>query len=171
MVGLAVEEGRRLVRTIERLAGSDVEELVFSRGGPPTRRRKHLIQRLVREIVAAVRASERRTPWELSVQTGEDATSRTFVMDRFQTPGNPFFLVLTNVGTFGVDLHPYCWDIVHYTPEWTPHAAEQKAGRIDRSRSRYTVARLDIGSKSRLGQIRVHHLIWPFTYDERILVA
>jgi hypothetical protein len=88
-------------------------------------------------------------------------------MERFRGPGNPFVLLLTNIGTVGVDLHAFCWDIVHYTPDWTPHMAEQKTGRIDRPRSQQTTRQLDIGRDSR--PIVVHHLVWPFTYDERIL--
>jgi hypothetical protein len=195
VVGIAGEESRRLIESIRALAGSHLRELIFGRIRAGTPEREHLIDRIARDIVGTVRGSDRwwrrinqfsptlrglarlrrrtearhRTPWEVSVQTGQDAASRTFVMDRFRTPGNPFVLILTNVGTFGVDLHPYSWDVVHYTPEWTPHNAEQKTGRIDRPRSRDSVAKLDIGSKSRLREIRVHHLIWPFTYDERIL--
>lgn len=89
---------------------------------------------------------------------------------RFLTPGDPFVLVLTNVCTVGVDLHDYCWDVVHYTPSWTPHDLEQKTGRIDRPRKLNILKkRLALGRDDHARQIRVHHLVWPYTYDERVL--
>jgi hypothetical protein len=195
VVGVPDDERRRLVHTITRVAGGDIKALLFRTADSSLAEREAVTERLVEMIVTAVRASDRwsrridqftltprafarlrrwaearhRTPWEVSVQTGEDSSSRTFVMGRFRTPGNPFLLILTNVGTVGVDLHPYCWDVVHYTPEWTPHAAEQKTGRIDRPRNRANIRKFHIGPDARLDHIRVHHLVWPFTYDERIL--
>jgi hypothetical protein len=194
-VGLNKDDSRRVVKAIDAIAGPELKDLIFRRRGMTVARRRQIIRQLASRIIAAVEGSHQwsrhinrfrstikglirlrrrtegrhRIPWEVSVQTGEDSSSRTYIMERFRTPGNPFLLVLTNVGMFGVDLHSYCWDVVHYTPDWTPHAAEQKTGRIDRPRDRAGVARLDIGSRSRLHHIRVHHLIWPFTYDERIL--
>jgi hypothetical protein len=108
-------------------------------------------------------------PWEIAVQTGADVKTRNFIADRFCSPGNPFVLVLTNVCTMGIDLHSYCWDVLHYTPAWTPHEAEQKTGRIDRPRLGTALKRLSLGGNGKLQNIRVHYLIWPFTYDERIL--
>jgi hypothetical protein len=114
-------------------------------------------------------SSVHRIPWEIAVQTGKDSKTRNFIADRFRSPGNPFVLVLTNVCTMGIDLHTYCWDVLHYTPAWTPHEAEQKTGRIDRPRLVSSREKLNIGKETSLQEIRVHHLIWPFTYDERIL--
>ena len=113
--------------------------------------------------------NQHRTPWELAIQTGEESKSRDFVADSFRTVGNPFVLVLTNVCTVGVDLHTYCWDVLHYTPAWTPHEAEQKTGRIDRPRLRKEFEKLEIASQKDSKKIAIHHLIWPHTYDERIL--
>jgi hypothetical protein len=112
---------------------------------------------------------QHRIPWELAIQTGEESKSRNFVADSFRTVGNPFVLVLTNVCTVGVDLHTYCWDVLHYTPAWTPHEAEQKTGRIDRPRLQRDFEKLQIASEQDCKRISVHHLIWPHTYDERIL--
>lgn len=122
------------------------------------------------EQSAALQAHHARTIKEVAVQTGDDSKSRSSVTMRFLTPGNPMVLVLTNICTVGVDLHEYCWDVVHYTPSWTPHDLEQKTGRIDRPRNkkellkRFAIASYDVAHK-----IRVHHLVWPFTYDERVL--
>lgn len=98
--------------------------------------------------------------------SGSNLSRRNFVTERFLTPGNPFVLVLTNICTVGVDLHKYCWDVVHFTPSWTPHELEQKIGRIDRPRVGLEET-FNIAKKKE--EIRVHHLIWPHTYDERML--
>lgn len=107
-----------------------------------------------------------RMPSEVEVLTGQEQGKRDFVTRKFLTPGNPFLLALTNICTVGVDLHQYCWDVVHYTPSWTPHEFEQKTGRIDRPRTEVDL-RFDVAKDK--NKIRVHHLIWPNTYDERIL--
>jgi hypothetical protein len=112
---------------------------------------------------------QHRLPWELEIQTGEKSESRDFVADSFRTVANPFVLVLTNVCTVGVDLHTCCWDVLQYTPAWTPHEAEQKTGRIDRPRLKKDFEKLQIASEQDSKRISVHHLIWPHTYDERIL--
>jgi hypothetical protein len=90
-------------------------------------------------------------------------------MTAFRSVGNPYVLVLTNIGTIGVDLHTFCWDVVHYTPAQTPHEAEQKTGRIDRPRIKKQLERLQLGAARNAQNIRVHYLIWPFTVDERII--
>jgi hypothetical protein len=105
----------------------------------------------------------------VSVQTGADSGSRDHVLASFRSLGNPFILALTNVGTVGVDLNTYCWDVLHYTAAWTPHEAEQKTGRIDRPRLKIDMDRLHLDRVSRARFLRVHHLIWPLTVDERIL--
>jgi hypothetical protein len=105
-------------------------------------------------------------PHELEVLTGQDLERRDHVTQKFLTPGNPFLLVLTNICTVGVDLHQFCWDVIHYTPSWTPHELEQKTGRIDRPRVGLEKI-FNIGKNP--NHIRVHHLIWPNTYDERML--
>jgi len=110
-----------------------------------------------------------RTPGIISVQTGADAGTRDHAMAAFRSLGNPLILILTNVGTVGVDLHTYCWDVLHYTPAWTPHEAEQKTGRIDRPRLRGEIERLRLGAMKKAEHVRIHYLIWPFTFDERIL--
>jgi hypothetical protein len=110
-----------------------------------------------------------RTPGIISVQTGADAGTRDYAMAAFRSLGNPLVLILTNVGTVGVDLHTYCWDVLHYTPAWTPHEAEQKTGRIDRPHLKEEIKRLQLGSMRKTQHIRVNYLIWPFTFDERIL--
>jgi hypothetical protein len=110
-----------------------------------------------------------RTPAIVAVQTGEDSGTRDHVLAAFRTVGNPYILVLTNVGTVGVDLHTYCWDILHYTPAWTPHEAEQKTGRIDRPRLKGQLRKLELGAMKSAQHFRVHYLIWPFTVDERII--
>lgn len=109
-----------------------------------------------------------RLPHEIAVQTGQDSGSRDFVFQRFLTPGNPFMLVLTNIGTIGVDLHRFCWDVVHFTPTWSPHELEQKTGRIDRPRIGWEGA-FEIAKHESINKVRVHFLIWPNTYDERML--
>lgn len=109
-----------------------------------------------------------RLPHEIAVQTGQESGSRDFVFQRFLTPGNPFMLVLTNIGTMGVDLHRFCWDVVHFTPSWSPHELEQKTGRIDRPRIGWEGV-FDIAKKEAINKVRVHFLIWPNTYDERML--
>ena len=110
-----------------------------------------------------------RTPGVISVQTGADAGSRDYALAAFRSVGNPFILVLTNVGTVGIDLNTYCWDVLHYTPAWTPHEAEQKTGRIDRPRLKGQIEKLKLGPTPKAQSIRVHHLIWPFTNDERMI--
>jgi hypothetical protein len=110
-----------------------------------------------------------RDPTPIAVLTGQDSDNRNFVTQRFREPGNPLILVLTHVCQIGIDLHPFCWDILHYSPAWTPHEGEQKTGRIDRPRLPATKAQLAIGDPRKRHEIRVHHLLWPFTYDERIL--
>jgi hypothetical protein len=115
-------------------------------------------------------AHHARTIKEVAIQTGDDSKSRNSVTSRFLTPGNPLVLVLTNICTVGIDLHEYCWDVVHYTPSWTPHDLEQKTGRIDRPRNKKELMkRFAVAPYSVAHKIRVHHLVWPFTYDERVL--
>lgn len=109
-----------------------------------------------------------RSPDCVAVLTGNDSDSRNYVTEQFRGPGNPFVLILTHVCQLGVDLHPFCWDVLHYSPAWTPHEAEQKTGRIDRPRLPDTLSLLNLGPRSNSDRIRIHHMIWPFTYDERI---
>jgi hypothetical protein len=149
---------RRVARLITREPAW--EEMIDNFVRAPRREFNRLIQQIERP---------HRAPLEIAVQTGEDSGARDFTADRFRSPGNPFVLVLTNVCTVGVDLHTYCWDVLHYTPAWTPHEAEQKTGRIDRPRLRDAAQKLRISPASALKRIRVHYLIWPYTYDERIL--
>ncbi len=149
---------KRVARVITR--ESAWEKLIHNFIRAPRREFNRLIQQIERP---------HRAPLEVAVQTGEDSGARDFTADRFRSPGNPFILVLTNVCTVGVDLHTYCWDVLHYTPAWTPHEAEQKTGRIDRPRLRDAAQKLRISPPSALKRIRVHYLIWPYTYDERIL--
>lgn len=99
---------------------------------------------------------------------GKVAVNRVTVSQDFLGVGNPFVLVLTNVCSMGVDLHHYCWDVVHYSPSRTPSEFEQKSGRIDRPRPRVLRRALNLGAERRSSAIRIHHLIWPFTYDERV---
>lgn len=73
-----------------------------------------------------------RTSGIVEVLTGENPERRVSVSRDFLTPGNPFLLIMTNVCSMGVDLHNYCWDVIHYSPSWTPSDFEQKSGRIDR---------------------------------------
>jgi len=105
----------------------------------------------------------------VEVLTGENPERRVAVSQDFLSPGNPFLLILTNVCAMGVDLHHYCWDVIHYSPSWTPSEFEQKSGRIDRPRPRVLRRALNLGEERRSSAIRVHHLLWPFTYDERVL--
>ncbi|MBX2989142.1 MAG: hypothetical protein KF802_14725 [Bdellovibrionaceae bacterium] len=122
------------------------------------------------ELSSKLQAHNARAIKEVAVQTGDDSKSRSSITSRFLTPGNPKVLVLTNICTVGVDLHEYCWDVVHYTPSWTPHDLEQKTGRIDRPRNKKELmARFAIAPYEVAHKIRVHHLVWPFTYDERVL--
>jgi hypothetical protein len=131
------------------------------------RHRPHSAPEFVRGL--ANPTQQHRMPPEIVVQTGSDANTRASTIDRFCSPGNPFVLVLTNVCTLGVDLHSFCWDVLHYTPAWTPHEFEQKTGRIDRPRLADTLRLLQLGHGANAARVRVHHLVWPFTYDERIL--
>lgn len=78
-------------------------------------------------------------------------------------------LVATNVCRMGVDLHNYCWDVVHYSPSWTPNDFEQKSGRIDRPRNNSLRQLLPLGKAHKSSSIRIHHVVLPFGYDERIL--
>jgi hypothetical protein len=128
---------------------------------------RKILRRLVRQ--SAARDGIHREPATIAVLTGGDSDNRNFVTRRFCEPGNPFVLILTHVCQIGIDLHPFCWDILHYSPAWTPHEAEQKTGRIDRPRLPSTIRQLDIGVRQSRQAIRLHHLVWPFTYDERIL--
>jgi hypothetical protein len=128
---------------------------------------RKILRRLIRRSAAL--DGTHREPGTIAVLTGGDADNRNFVTRRFCEPGNPFILILTHVCQIGIDLHPFCWDILHYSPAWTPHEAEQKTGRIDRPRLPSTIRQLDIGARQSRQAIRLHHLVWPFTYDERIL--
>ncbi|MBZ5659863.1 MAG: hypothetical protein LAO08_05590 [Acidobacteriia bacterium] len=129
----------------------------------------HSPERVLKRLLRQTEGLSHRNPLEVAVQTGEESGTRDFVADKFRSAGNPFILILTNVCTVGVDLHTYCWDVLHYTPAWTPHEAEQKTGRIDRPRFRQAAEKLRIARASALKRIRIHYLIWPYTYDERIL--
>jgi hypothetical protein len=131
------------------------------------RRPEQTLQKLL--VRRAQLKQTHKEPGPIAALTGQDSANRNFMTARFRGPGNPFVLVLTHVCQLGVDLHPFCWDVVHYSPAWTPHEGEQKTGRIDRPRLPSTLKQLDLGSKRDADAIRVHHLIWPFTYDERIL--
>lgn len=149
---------KRVARLITREPGW--KEMIDDFVRAPHRTFNRLIQQIERP---------HRAPLEIAVQTGEESRARNFTADRFRSPGNPFVLILTNVCTVGVDLHTYCWDVLHYTPAWTPHEAEQKTGRIDRPRLRHAAQKLRVSPESALKTIRIHYLIWPYTYDERIL--
>ncbi len=115
------------------------------------------------------RSSGHRPSAIVEVLTGENPERRIAVSQDFLTPGNPLVLILTNVCSMGVDLHNHCWDVLHYSPSWTPSDFEQKSGRIDRPRPHALRKVLDLGAVRQSNAIRVHHLIWPFTYDERVL--
>jgi hypothetical protein len=138
---------------------------------------RSLLRRWNRDISAIARTKERedldrfrehRTSSIVEVLTGENPERRNAVSQDFLTPGNPFVLVLTNVCSMGVDLHHYCWDVIHYSPSWTPSEFEQKSGRIDRPRPRILRNFLRLGDERSSSAIRVHHFLWPFTYDERV---
>jgi hypothetical protein len=115
------------------------------------------------------RSSEHRQSGIVEVLTGENPERRIAVSQDFLSPGNPLVLILTNVCSMGVDLHNQCWDVLHYSPSWTPSDFEQKSGRIDRPRPHALRKLLNLGAARQSNAIRVHHLIWPFTYDERVL--
>lgn len=119
--------------------------------------------------LARTRQAGHRGSKVVEVLTGRNPERRVPVSRDFLSPGNPFVLALTNVCSMGVDLHEACWDVIHYSPSWTPSDFEQKSGRIDRPRSRHTLKRLGMPTSSASDSIRIHHLIWPFTYDERVL--
>jgi superfamily II DNA or RNA helicase len=102
--------------------------------------------------------------------------ARNELIARFKLPINPMVLFCTEVGTEGIDLHTYCWDVVLYTIDWVPSQIEQKIGRIDRERQMPNEAlhafhagdpRYHAEVKKDL--IRVHFFVLPETYDERIL--
>jgi hypothetical protein len=121
-----------------------------------------------KELEDLDRNTGHRTSGILEVLTGENPERRVSVSRDFLTPGNPFLLIMTNVCSMGVDLHNYCWDVIHYSPSWTPSDFEQKSGRIDRPRPHALRRRLQIGQGRNSSAIRVHHFLWPFTYDERV---
>jgi hypothetical protein len=156
---LLVSMAKKVARLIER--HQEWKDTIESFASAPER----VFNRLRRQTEGL----SHRNPLEVAVQTGEESGARDFVADKFRSPGNPFTLILTNVCTVGVDLHTYCWDVLHYTPAWTPHEAEQKTGRIDRPRLQQSAEKLRISRASALKRIRIHYLIWPYTYDERIL--
>lgn len=54
------------------------------------------------------------------------------VLDAFNTPFYPQFLVATSVLQEGVNLQFFCDKIYHYGAAWTPGDNEQRNGRIDR---------------------------------------
>lgn len=119
--------------------------------------------------LARMRQAGHRGSKVVEVLTGRNPERRVPVSRDFLSPGNPYVLALTNVCSMGVDLHEACWDVIHYSPSWTPSDFEQKSGRIDRPRPRQTLKRLGMPITSSSDKIRIHHLIWPFTYDERVL--
>ncbi|MGK5083571.1 helicase-related protein [Bdellovibrionota bacterium FG-1] len=105
---------------------------------------------------------------EVEFLTGDNSDRRESVIEDFLSPGNSMVLVLTKVCSMGIDLHHFCWDVMHVSPEWTPHFHEQRTGRIDRPRPKELHGLLPIAPYCNWSQIRVHHLIWPYSYDERV---
>src|SRR5262249_33727937 len=119
VVALPRRERNRLLSVFTKAIGPHARALMFSGAEGP----EDLVRELEKIVLKAARANDdwqkaienfepsrsgfamlrRRTegrhrpPKELAVQTGADSESRTFVMERFRGPGNPFVLVLTNV--------------------------------------------------------------------------
>lgn len=100
---------------------------------------------------------------------------RNRLIELFKLPMNPMTLFCTEIGTEGIDLHTFCFDVIHYTLSWVPLDLEQKTGRIDRDRiipeqlkevfkndPRYKTE--EVANKS-----RVHFMVLPRSYDERML--
>jgi hypothetical protein len=150
------------------------------------------------ELMAAVRAADtkrpsnrRRKKGRLAIRhplldpslpvetlTGDlsSGPARNELIARFKLPINPMVLFCTEVGTEGVDLHTYCWDVVLYTIDWVPSQIEQKIGRIDRERQMPNKALCEFYKSDprykeavKKDLIRVHFFVLPETYDERIL--
>jgi superfamily II DNA or RNA helicase len=173
LAGITRRIGRVDMRTTDaaRLAEAIADRLYDDRSV------RRLLRRWNRDVSLVARAKERedlerfrehRTSSVVEVLTGENPERRNAVSQDFLSPGSPFVLVLTNVCSMGIDLHHYCWDVVHYSPSWTPSEFEQKSGRIDRPRPRVLRDSLRLGDERHSSAIRVHHFLWPFTYDERV---
>ena len=90
------------------------------------------------------------------------------VLDAFNTPFYPQFLVATSVLQEGVNLQFFCDKIYHYGAAWTPGDNEQRNGRIDRMFS-LIERRLDNHVESS-GQVRpTLDILYPYlknTVDE-----
>ena len=54
------------------------------------------------------------------------------MVQQFRLPGYPFVLICTDLLQEGEDLHTFCSRVYHYGLAWTPSAAEQRIGPIDR---------------------------------------
>ena len=82
-------------------------------------------------------------------------------LEAFQSPLEPFALIVSNAGSEGLDMQNYTKGCIHYDMTWAPGIMVQRNGRINR-----------IGKKCHKSQaIENHYLIIPNTYDERIFAA
>lgn len=117
------------------------------------RRKKHLQVTL-----------ESMSPGENLVETyssNESASQQKKSLAAFQSPLEPFVLIVSNAGSEGLDMQNYSRGCIHYDMTWSPGLMVQRNGRINR-----------IGKKCPKNQaIENHYLIIPNTYDERIFSA
>jgi len=117
------------------------------------RRKKHLLESLKAML-----------PGENLVETyssNESECRHKKSLAAFQSPLEPFAMIVSNAGSEGLDMQKYSKGCIHYDMTWSPGLMVQRNGRINR-----------IGKKCPKNQaIENHYLIIPNTYDERIFSA
>ncbi len=160
MAGKHVRLVRQIAKTLEKKADA-IEEAKNELSELEDKRsfEARSIRRRVRDMQSAM--SPRTTgnligPVE-RYTGGERRSARDRAATAFREVGPPWFLVASNVGAEGIDLHTYTSRIVHYDLEWNPAKMEQREGRGDR------VGRL---LKEKLAIV---YCVVPRTYDERML--
>jgi hypothetical protein len=106
------------------------------------------------------------------VKSGETGTE---IFKRFQSPLEPYAIVVGSASEEGIDLQAFTKGIIHYVFHWSPGKMVQREGRVDRigravdREGEYRIFKRD-PFKACISDDRglnVHYLLIPDTYDER----
>jgi len=147
------------------------------RGGEPViakKVQKTFWKHFAKEIGRIWKAWAHELPGDKMVETYSGSSGNIIALKRFQSPLEPFALVLSKAGEEGIDLQAFSKGIINYDFDWRPGNMLQRQGRIDRlnkatdKRGAHAIFKkkrfnLHLGKKP----IQIHYLLIPHTYDER----
>jgi hypothetical protein len=97
------------------------------------------------------------------------------LLKRFQSPLEPYAIVVGSASEEGIDLQAFTKGIIHYVFHWSPGKMVQREGRVDRiGRAVDRQDEYKIFNNKRFKScldsnrnLHVHYLLIPDTYDER----